>query len=121
MKYTVYTQTVPTIPVPKFDLQILGLRKKYFAACSGKIFSLETYHFRNFASRNCENDMSLKILSGAKRREKTFTQTYNRLKPSGLREKSFFGASRQIKVLNRRVFHDFASQNHEKHVGLKIK
>jgi hypothetical protein len=30
-----------------------------------------------------------------------------------------FGASRQIKVLNRCVFRDFAKQNHEKHIGLK--
>jgi len=38
---------------------ILGLCKKVFAAFGGRIFSLDTHHFRNFAKRNCENDAYL--------------------------------------------------------------
>jgi hypothetical protein len=39
----------------------------------------------------------------------------------GLCEKVFAAFGGRIFFLNRRVFHDFASQNHEKHVGLKLK
>ncbi|MFZ4428106.1 MAG: hypothetical protein ACOYOO_13180 [Saprospiraceae bacterium] len=46
--------------------------QKYFAACGGRIFFSETRHFHGFASRNRENDVSLKILFGAKRRKKDF-------------------------------------------------
>jgi hypothetical protein len=48
--------------------------------------------------------VSLKTSFGAKRRRKPFAA---------------FGG--RIFFLNRRVFHDFAKQNHEKHVGLKLK
>ncbi|MFZ4427998.1 MAG: hypothetical protein ACOYOO_12620, partial [Saprospiraceae bacterium] len=40
---------------------------------------------------------------------------------SGLCEKSFAACGGRIFFLNRRVFHDFAKQNHEKHVGFKLK
>ena len=33
--------------------------------------------------------------------------------------KTLFGVKRQIKVQNRRIFRDFAKQNHEKYVGFK--
>jgi hypothetical protein len=38
----------------------------------------------------------------------------------GLYEKSFAACGGKTLFLNRRVFHDFAKQNHEKHVGLKL-
>jgi len=39
----------------------LGLCKKVFAAFGGRIFFCETHHFRDFAKRNRENDVSHKI------------------------------------------------------------
>jgi hypothetical protein len=38
-----------------------------------------------------------------------------------LSKKSFAACGGRIFFLNRRVFHDFAKQNHEKHVGFKLK
>ncbi|MFZ4426211.1 MAG: hypothetical protein ACOYOO_03560 [Saprospiraceae bacterium] len=54
----------------------LGVVQKVFAACGGSIYFLETRHFRDFASRNRENDVSLKTAFGAKRRKNLFTQPH---------------------------------------------
>jgi hypothetical protein len=45
-------------------LKNVGVVYKAFAACGDRICSFETHHFRNFAKRNFENDVSLKILWG---------------------------------------------------------
>jgi hypothetical protein len=39
---------------------ILGLCKKAFAAAGGRILFWQAHHFRNFASRNFENDVPAK-------------------------------------------------------------
>jgi hypothetical protein len=43
------------------------------------------------------------------------------IKSLWLCKKVFAACGGRIFFLNRRVFHDFAKQNHEKHVGLKLK
>jgi hypothetical protein len=56
---------------------LLRLYKKYFYGASRQIIFLETHHFQNFALRNFENDVSLKIILG-------------------LCKKVFYGASRRM-------------------------
>jgi len=43
---------------------LLRLYKKYFYGASRQIIFLETHHFQNFAKRNFENDVPLKIILG---------------------------------------------------------